>query len=78
MPLQTPPIPIIVALVIYPLSFPGTSGALSAFNRRNIIIFLEKFESIYDNINFKAGIKIRRILEYYKDNMARKVRGYDT
>ena len=42
-----------------------------------MIIFLEKFKSIYDNINLKAGIKIRRVPEYYNDDIAREVRGYD-
>ena len=67
-----------IILVIYSLLFPGISGALLVFNRYNIIIFLEKFESIYNNINFKIRIKVRKVLEYYKDNIARKVRGYDT
>src|SRR5437764_6774844 len=66
-----------VILIIYPFSFPGTFGALLAFNRYNVIIFLEKFESIYDNISLKVGIKVRRVPEYCKDDMAREVRGYD-
>ena len=67
-----------VILIIYPFSFPGTFGALLAFNRYNVIIFLEKFESIYDNISLKVRIKIRRVPEYYKDNIAREIRRYDT
>ena len=77
MPLLTPPTPIIVALVIYPLSFPGTSGALLVFNRYNITIFLKKFKSIYNNINLKIKTKVKRVLEYYKDNIAKEVKGYN-
>jgi len=66
-----------VILIIYFFSFLWTFGALLVFNRYNIIIFLEKFESIYDNISLKVRIKIRRVPEYYKDNIAREVRGYN-
>ena len=47
------------------------------FNGRNIIIFLKKFESIYNNISLKIGIKIKRVPKYYNDNIARKIKGYN-
>ena len=67
-----------VILIIYFFSFLWTFGALLVFNRYNIIIFLEKFESIYNNINLEIKTKVKRIPEYYKDNIAKEIRGYDT
>ena len=67
-----------IVLVIYSLSFPGTFGALLVFNKYNIIIFLKKFESIYNNISLKIRIKIKRIPKYYNNNIVRKVKRYNT
>ena len=40
-------------------------------------MFLEKFKSIYNNIGLKTKTKVRRIPEYYKDNIIREIRGYN-
>ena len=68
---------IIVVLVIYSLSFSGTFGALSAFNKCNVIIFLKKFKSIYNNISLEIKTKAKKVLKYYKDNIAKKVKKYN-
>ena len=67
---------IIIVLVIYPLLFPGTFRALSVFNRYNIIIFLKKFESIYNNIKIKIKTKTKGIPEYCENNIIRKLKGF--
>ena len=67
---------IIIILVIYLFSFPGIFGALLVFNKYNIIIFLEKFESIYDNIKIKAKTKTKRIPEYCENNIVKKLKGF--
>ena len=66
-----------VALIIRFLLFSRTFKALSAFNKRNIIIFLEKFKLIYDNIEIKAKIKAKRISEYYENNIARELKRFN-
>ena len=68
---------IIIVLIIYSLSFPGTFGALLVFNRYNIIIFLEKFKLIYNNIKIKTKTKVRQIPEYYKNNIIRELKGFN-
>ena len=40
-------------------------------------IFLEKFELICDNVEIKAEIKARRILEYCENNIIRELKGFD-
>ena len=40
-------------------------------------MFLEKFKLIYDNIGIKAKTKAKRIPEYYKDNIARELKGFN-
>jgi len=66
-----------IVLVIYPFLFLGTFGALLVFNKYNIIIFLEKFKSIYNNISLKIRIKVRKVLKYYKDNITKEIRRYN-
>ena len=66
-----------IALVIHFFSFLKISEASLAFNKRNIIIFLKKFESIYDNVNLKIRTKIKRVLEYYNDDIAREMKEYN-
>ena len=66
-----------IVLVIYPFLFLGTFGALLVFNKYNIIIFLKKFKLIYNNIKIKIKIIARRILEYYKDNIAKELKGFN-
>ena len=61
----------------FSLPFLEIFKALSAFNRRNIIIFLKKFKLICDNVSFKIKIKIKRILKYYDDDVARKMKRYN-
>ena len=46
------------------------------FNKYNIIIFLEKFKLIYNNIKIKTKIKTKRIPEYYENNIVRKLKGF--
>jgi len=66
----------IVILIIYSFLFLGTFRALLVFNKCNIIIFLEKFKLIYDNIRIKTKIKTKRILKYCEDNIVKKLKGF--
>ena len=42
-----------------------------------MIIFLEKFKLIYDNIKIEAETKAKRILKYYKDNVTRELKRFN-
>ena len=40
-------------------------------------MFLEKFKLIYNNIRIKVKIKVKWILEYYENNIARELKGFN-
>jgi hypothetical protein len=77
LPLPLPALPIMAAPTVHPLPFPGTLGAPLAFNGRNVTLFLEKYESMCDNVGIGAETKARRIPEYCEDDVARELKGFD-
>jgi hypothetical protein len=58
-----------MGFIIYLLSFLKILKTLSVFNERNITLFIKKYKSMYNNFNIKNEIKIKRISEYYKNNI---------
>jgi hypothetical protein len=42
-----------------------------------MILFLEKYELIYNNIKIETEIKIRWIFKYYKDDVVRELKGFN-
>jgi hypothetical protein len=77
-PVITPSIPPSQMAVVHPLPLPGTPGAPPTFNGRNVTSFLKKYESMCDNYQIQPLVKIRRILEYCEDDIARELEAFTT
>jgi hypothetical protein len=65
-------------MTMHPLRLPGTPGAPLAFNGRNVTSLLKKYESICDNYHVRSSVRLKRIPEYCKNDIARELEGFST
>ena len=63
-------------MIIYCLLLLGISGASIAFDRRNISIFIRKYKAIYNNFSILNSNKIKRVPEYYNNNITRDLESF--
>jgi hypothetical protein len=63
-----------ILIVIHPLSFLGSPGAPLTFNSRNVTSFLKKYESICDNYQIQTPIRLKKVSEYYKNDVVREIK----
>jgi hypothetical protein len=67
-----------ISIVAYPLPLPGSPEAPPTFNGRNVSSFLKRYKSMCDNYQIQEPIRIKRVSEYYKDNVAREIKAFIT
>jgi hypothetical protein len=63
---------------MYSLPLSGLPGASPTFNGRNISSFLKKYEFIYDNYQIQEAIRLKKMSEYYKDDITREIKAFTT
>ena len=70
-PITSPPV--MPMMVMHPLPLRGAPGAPPTFDGRNATSFLRRFESMCDNYQVQTPARLKRILEYCDDDVAREV-----
>jgi len=51
-------------------------GVFIAFNKYNINIFIKKYKVIYNNFNILNSSKIKKVLEYYINNITYNLKSF--
>jgi hypothetical protein len=65
-------------IIIYSLPLPGSPEAPPTFNGKNVTSFLKKYESIYDIDQIQTPIRLKKVSEYYEDNIVREIEAFTT
>jgi hypothetical protein len=60
------------------LPFLGLLEAPPTFNDRNVSFFLKKYEFIYNNYQIQEAIRLKKVSEYYKDDIIREIEAFTT
>jgi hypothetical protein len=63
-------------MVIYLFPLSKAQGAPPTFNNKDVTSFLKKYELIYDIYQIRAFIRLKRVSEYYKDNIIREIEAF--
>jgi hypothetical protein len=66
------------SIVIYPLPLLGSLRAPPTFNGKDVTSFLKKYESICDIYQIQTPIRLKKVSEYYEDNIIKKIEVFTT
>jgi hypothetical protein len=77
--ISIPPMAISGTLIImHPFPLSGSPGASSTFNGRDVTSFLKKYEFMCDTYQIQTPIRLKKVSEYYENNMAREIEAFTT
>jgi hypothetical protein len=65
-------------IVIYFLSFLGSLRVSLTFNGKDVTSFLKKYESICDIYQIQTLIRLKKVSEYYENNIIKEIEAFTT
>jgi hypothetical protein len=65
-------------IVMHFFPFLGLSEASLTFNGKDITSFLKKYEFMCDIYQIQTLIRLKKVSEYYEDNIIRKIKAFTT
>jgi hypothetical protein len=65
-------------IVMYPLPLSGSLRAPPTFNGRDVTSFLKKYESMCDIYQIQTPIRLKKVSEYYEDDVIREIKAFTT